>query len=128
MITLPQSCYVVFFRLCDMENMPADRLAGTVEAFYRVIDELPAGTLTFSNPYGGGFLSPTIAEALSGTQKVRARLGGVGAAGTACGMTREVSDVTGRNYKGHGWNRAARLAYIPRLQGLAAASVEFVKD
>lgn len=128
MITLPQSCYIVFFRLCDMDKMPADRLAGTVEAFDRILCELPAETLTFSSPYGGGVLSSTVAEALFAAQRVMTSLGAGVAVGLACGMIREVRDVTGRNYVGHALNRAARLAHIPQLQGRAAVSREFVED
>ncbi len=128
MLLFPQSYYVAFFRLCDLEEMPADRLAAAVEFFSQVISNPLSEGAVISNPYGGGIICPTVDEALTVTFEVLSQCGSGIVGGLARGMIYDVRDVTGANYLGHALNRAARLAYLPGMCGKAVASEEFVQD
>src|SRR5215213_6286666 len=98
MPTFPQSSYISFFRLCGLEEMPADRLASIVEFFTQTISSVLDEGLIVSNPYGGGIICPTVDEALTVTFEVLLKCGSGITAGLASGMIYEVRDVTGANY------------------------------
>ncbi len=124
--------YVVYCRLCGLEQMAADRLGHTVTLFDRAMDHAVAARNVegFSSPFGGGVVVwDCLATALEVAERLvqaTTRSAVQVAVGMDAGQVTRVADVIGDNVVGRTINVAARLAALAEARGRVAASETLV--
>jgi tetratricopeptide (TPR) repeat protein len=124
--------YVVYCRLCGLEEMAAERLGHTVTSLDQILGELAKrkGAIPLTNPHGGGLVvldQVGLALELAAMLIERATASGIRiATGIHTGPLTRVTDVIGHNLAGAALNLAARLAALPEAVGHVAASQALV--